>query len=86
MKKESFYTWFTDRAIGSIAFGIGGSIIGFLLGIETLGIILGVIVGWLWADHNRNRGNLSLGGESFEQRDRRIKEEERWRHPDEENK
>lgn len=86
MKKEGFYTWFTDRAIGSIVCGIGGSIIGLLLRIEILGLILGVIVGWLWADHNLNRGNLSLGGESLDQRDRRIKEEERWRYPDAEEK
>lgn len=86
MKNAGFYNWFTERAIGSIVCGIGGSIIGLLLGIETLGLILGVIIGWLWADHNRSRGNLSLGGESLDQRDRRMKEEERWRYPDEEDK
>ena len=86
MQNKSFFTWFTDRAIGAVVFGLGGSVIGFLIGAETLGLILGAIVGWLWSDHNVNNGDLSLGGESFEKRDRREKEEERWRYPDNEDK
>lgn len=86
MQDKSFFTWFTDRAIGAVAFGVGGSIIGVFIGVETLGLILGAIVGWLWSDHNLKQGNLSLGGESLEKRDRRIQEEERWRYPEEEDK
>ena len=72
--------------MGAGLFGMGGSVLGFFLGIEILGLILGAIVGWLWTDYKVNRGELPLGGESLEQHDRRIKEEERWRHPDEEDK
>jgi hypothetical protein len=86
MDNKSFYNWFIERAMGAGLFGIGGSVIGVFLGIEILGLILGAIVGWLWTDYKVNRGELPLGGESFEKRDLRIKEEERWRYPDEEDK
>ena len=86
MKNKDFSTWFIERAMGAGLFGLGGSVLGFFLGIELLGLILGAIVGWVWTDYKVNRGELPLGGESFEQRDRREKEEERWRYPDEEDK
>ena len=86
MENKDFSTWFIERAMGAGFFGVGGGVIGVFLGIEIFGFILGAIVGWLWTDYKVNRGELPLGGESFEKRDRRMKEEERWRYPDEEDK
>jgi hypothetical protein len=86
VKNKDFSNWFIERAMGAGLFGLGGSVLGFFLGIELLGLILGAIVGWVWTDYKVNRDELPLGGESLEQRDRRIKEEERWRYPDEEDK